>query len=161
MAKDDSNSTLEVKIDAIKTEMEIHRESFKEHQRTQRDRYDDFKTSLNTILKQNEDIENGLADANEKLSDYNTQLQIHIQGVLQLKEMNQLLREEIKIFREKTDVEVKEINARLQSVEVPFKWADTTANFAEKAFTILKFIALLTVIFGGGAGIWSLIKQYV
>lgn len=160
MPKDDSPKTdkLEVKIDAIKTEMEMHREAFQEHQRTQRDRYDDFKNSLSQILQQNTIIENELADANTKLADYNTQLQIHIQGVQQLKEMNSLLREEIKIFREKTDAEVKEINVRLQEVEVPFKWLSTTSSFAEKAYSVIKFIAVIALLFGVGKGFWDLIK---
>lgn len=160
MAKEDapSNETLEVKIDAIKNEVQIHRESFQEHQRAQRDRYDDFKSCLSRILEKNEIIESELTQANSKLADYNTQLQIHIQGVIQLKEMNQLLREEIKIFREKTDAEVKEINSRLADVETPFKWINTTSSFAEKAFTILKFAAIIAVLFGAGKSFLDFFK---
>lgn len=82
----------------------------------------------------------------EKLSEYNYQLKIHIQGVQELKTQNQLIRTEI----EQRD---KEWSTRLEVAEKPIKWLETTGN-------MLKWIGGISAALASLYGFLKLLKIF-
>lgn len=107
-----------------------------------------FASAKATLERNSDDI----GKMNEILGENTKQLAIHIEGVKQLKETNQLFREEIAIFRQHVQAQVSEINNRMSKVEEPFVWFKLTTSFVEKAFKILKFVGILAAIFGASYG---------
>lgn len=90
-----------------------------------------LQASFDAHLKQDEELYRKIADmANnqvqmvEKLSEYNTQLQIHIAGVSELRKQTAIIEQGHAVF-------VAESNARLSRIEKPFIWLDYTVKFCK------------------------------
>lgn len=81
------------------------------------------KVLLDVYTRQQEKIADQLTivdkKLDEKLTEYNYQLRIHIQGVQELKTQNELIRTEI-------DQRDKEWGSRLEIAEKPIKWIHMT-----------------------------------
>lgn len=101
------------------------------------------KVILDIYTKQQEQITTQLTSVNERLTEYNHQLKVHIQGVQELKIQNQLIRDEISI-------KDKEWSSRLEIAEKPIKWAEHTA-------TTIKWIGVAATAIGSIGGILKLI----
>jgi hypothetical protein len=103
-------------------------------------------------------ITQGLELINERLDTYNSELSIHIQGVMELRRANQLLQEKIELERRelerKLSEEKKVLEIRLEGVESPWKWLSQTGN-------VLKFIASLSAAGGVIALIAKMIQKYL
>lgn len=69
--------------------------------------------------KQSDKMAEELRKMNEHMAVYNAELKVHIAGVLELKEQNNLMR---------TDIQKRDeiLNARLEVAERPIKWFETT-----------------------------------
>lgn len=101
--------------------------------------------------RKQEDMRNlmlGQSAIEKHLAEYNFQLQIHIAGVAELKKANALLQEKI-------DLEKKELVERLDTAELPIKWALHFAKIARYSVKIAKWI---TAMVGAIAAIAVLLK---
>lgn len=92
------------------------------------------KVILDIYTKQQEQIANQLTSVNERLTEYNHQLKVHIQGVQELKAQNQLIREEISIKE-------KEWSTRIDMAEKPIKWIESTVKVSKWIGAIAAAIA--------------------
>jgi chromosome segregation ATPase len=100
--------------------------------------------SIESYVRQTDKMSQELSRLNDNMSVYNTQLQLHIAGVLELKEQNRLMREEIK----QRDVL---INSRLEIAEKPIEWATFT-------FKVIKWSA---AVIGGLATALGLALKFL
>jgi hypothetical protein len=114
-----------------------------EKQDRQTDKLSEFEISIikqelasETYIKQSDRMAEELRKMNDNLAVYNAELKVHIAGVLELKEQNRLMKEEIK----QRDVM---INERLDIAEKPIKWATTTATYLKWSAGIIT--ALTTI----------------
>ena len=101
--------------------------------------------SIESFSSQSDRMWRELNSMNKNLANYNAELKVHIAGVMELKEQNRLMREEIK----QRDTL---ISNRLEVAEKPIKWAATTFFYLKWAATI---ITSSTVV---GALVWKLIQ---
>lgn len=74
--------------------------------------------------KQSDRMAEELREMNKHLSVYNSELRVHIAGVLELKEQNNLIRQQIA----QRDVEIRE---KLEIAERPIIWFETTYKWAK------------------------------
>lgn len=82
-----------------------------------------LETHYEQDCKNLEMITASLGLVNDRLGEYNSSLQLHIQGVQEAQENNRILREELKVYKE-------EANKRLDKAEAPIKWLKTTQTVA-------------------------------
>lgn len=96
--------------------------------------------TLESHMEQDREMASQIYAINDKLGEYNAQLQIHIAGVQQLKEMNILIREELKQREKelilKLETTNKEMDKRLEVAEEPIKWFKTAGRYAAWLGTI-------------------------
>jgi chromosome segregation ATPase len=106
--------------------------------------------SLETHIDQTRQMNSKISDINDRLSEYNAQLQIHIAGVQQLKEMNTLIREELKQREKELEIKLSEahekINSRLEVAEEPIKWLKTAGVYAKWVGSIGSAIGMIYVL---------------
>jgi uncharacterized coiled-coil protein SlyX len=95
--------------------------------------------NMDSYMRQSDRMAAELAKLNENMAVYNAELKTHIAGVLELKEMNRLTKEEIK----QRDII---INERLIIAEKPITWLIATWNFLKGAAPIIAAIAAIVTI---------------
>lgn len=77
--------------------------------------------ALDSYVKQSDRFAAELQEMNKNMSIYNAELKVHIAGVVELKEQNRLMREEI---RQRDFM----IDNRLKIAEKPIEWARATGK---------------------------------
>lgn len=95
--------------------------------------------ALEAYMKQSDRMAEELGKMNDNMSIYNAELKVHIAGVIELKEQNRLMREDIKL--RSADVE-----SRLIVVEKPIGWFKAAGNGLKWAAPILA--AVVTAVLG-------------
>lgn len=95
--------------------------------------------NMDAYMRQSDRMATELQKLNLNMAEYNAELKVHIAGVIELKEMNKLLREDI---RQRDQL----INSRLEVAEKPINWAITTWHFLKSAAPIVAAIAAVAGI---------------
>lgn len=85
---------------------------------------------------------------NEKLSEYNSELKIHIAGVGELRRANEIFSEQLDLIRQSLELQKKEFEARFSNLEKPRIWLAQTGSYA-------KWIGAVT---GAGAALFAIFK---
>lgn len=106
-----------------------------------------LQASFDAHLKQDEDLYEKISDMAkgqvqmvERLSEYNTQLQVHIAGVAELKKQTAMIEQNHSVL-------VAESNARLVRIEKPFIWVDYSVKAAKAAGIVAAAISALYGLF--------------
>lgn len=106
--------------------------------------------ALETYVKHSDKMTSELEKMNDNLTTYNAELKVHIAGVIELKEQNRLMREEIRQRDEAMDLRLKErdelINSRLSFAEKPILWFKSTGDFLKWAAPV--GAGIVTVVLG-------------
>lgn len=95
--------------------------------------------ALATYMKQSDRMAGELSKLNENMAVYNAELKVHIAGVIELKEMNRLMR------IENTQRETL-MDARMTQAEKPIGWFRAASNGLKWAAPILA--AVVSIILG-------------
>jgi len=77
--------------------------------------------ALAQYIRQSDRMAGELKEMNKHLSEYNSELKVHIAGVIELKEQNRLM-------REANEQREKITNARFETLETPHRWAKFTGK---------------------------------
>lgn len=101
--------------------------------------------AMDSYMKQSDRMASELQKMNENMVTYNSELKVHIAGVIELKEQNRLMREEIK---QRDSM----INSRLEIAEKPIQWAQTTGK-------IFKWVGIVATSITAIAGVIALIVK--
>lgn len=95
--------------------------------------------SMDSYMRQSDRMASELQKLNENMAVYNAELKVHIAGVVELKEMNRLMREENRL-------QAALLDERLKVAELPIGWLRTAGK-------ILKWAAPIAAAGAGVAGL--------
>jgi chromosome segregation ATPase len=101
---------------------------------------------LDSHLKEEEKLAIKIDSMDDRLSEYNKLLSVHIEGVNQLKLTNELLKQDL----DQTKVDIDE---RLKKVEEPIQWRKETKT---RIYNLAKLITAISTI--GVAVMWIITK---
>lgn len=135
--KDDISS----KIDGLSTCVIEQRTLFRAH-------CEQYKEDHRQLVSDIKDLTQAQHTTNERLIEYNALLKVHIEGVQQLREMNELLRKQIENDRIATAASNEKMNDRLNEVLTPLRLAKRISRIAGWAITGAQWIAFISA--GGG-----------